>query len=109
MWRFFLLALLLIWTASPAVAEETLPIWLNEEFFGIAQIEDYEARLYERYRPFNLNMEGRPRRTLRNCTDFLAANAEGAELRARGSFRGIPAGPLSQQLRHHDQLSVSGL
>ena len=79
MWRFFLSAFLLIWTIPPAVAEEVLPIWLNEEFFGIAQIEDYEARLYERYRPFNLNMEGRPRRTLRNCTDFLAANAEGAE------------------------------
>lgn len=80
MWRFFLSALLLLCAASPALAEQALPIWLNEDFFGIARIEDYEARLYE---PFPADADislparyGQPQRWVRNCGDYLERHFE---------------------------------
>jgi hypothetical protein len=82
MWRKSLLSLLLLWVAFPAAAEQ-LPIWLNEDFFGIARIEDYGTRLYEPFPvgqgPYHLKAGHLPFRSLMNCADFLAANAEGAQ------------------------------
>jgi hypothetical protein len=80
MWRFFFSAFLLIWTAPPAKAEETLPIWLNEGVFGIARIEDYERRLNQLF-PADADISlparyGRPQRWVRNCGDYLERHFE---------------------------------
>lgn len=79
MWRKSLLSLLLLWVAFPAAAEQ-LPIWLNEDFFGIARIEDFERRLHQ---PFPVDADiflpardGRPQRWVRNCVDYLPLHIE---------------------------------
>jgi len=68
------LFLFLFWMASPAAAGEPLPIWLNEDFFGIARIEDFERRLRRPFPveggPYYLKGPNLPRWTLMNCATF---------------------------------------
>jgi len=79
MWRKSLLSLLLLWVAFPAAAEQ-LPIWLNEDFFGIARIEDFERRLHQ---PFpaaaDLSLparHGRPSRPIGSCAEYVPLHLE---------------------------------
>ena len=80
MWKMISLISLTLGLVVSAAAEETPPIWLNEDFFGIARIEDFERRLNQ---PFPADADislparyGRPQRWVRNCADYLERHFE---------------------------------
>lgn len=79
MWKKILFVLLALCLAAPTAADE-LPIWLNEDSFGIARIEDFDQRLNQFF-PADADISlparyGRPQRWVRNCTDYLQRHFE---------------------------------